>query len=90
MNSKLMVALSAALLGIVIAWSVNGSRLLASVESDKAAIVTLNQELAKSFNNKDLKISLSYYSRDPDALFYEDDAFELAGRDALEILSGLL
>jgi hypothetical protein len=33
--------------------------------------------LANSFDNKDLEASLAYYFDDQDALFYEDDTFEL-------------
>lgn len=83
MRTSTVVGIALTLLGSVAVSAVNNSIALASEDTDKAAIVALNQNLAKSYNSKDLDSAISYYSKDSDAVFYEDDEFELKGWEAL-------
>jgi ketosteroid isomerase-like protein len=64
-------------------WALNKSVAFASGESDKTAIFALNQDIAESYNRKDLDRVLSYYSKDSDAVFYEDNQLETKGWKAL-------
>lgn len=82
-GSKLMATVLGAAAATLAVWIAPELRAVASVQNDKADIIALNEALAKSFDNKDIEASLAYYSDDQDALFYEDDTFELKGREAL-------
>jgi uncharacterized protein (TIGR02246 family) len=56
---------------------------IASTASEKAEIVALNQKLITALDQKELDASMAYFSDAPDALFYENDVFEVKGRAAL-------
>jgi ketosteroid isomerase-like protein len=83
MRISTLVGIALTLLGSVAVSAVNNSIALASEDNDRAEIIALNHNLAKSYNSKDLDSALSYYSKDPDTVFYEDDEFELKGWEAL-------
>jgi hypothetical protein len=61
-------------------WLVIGSHALASADSDKAEIVSLNRRQFDAFNKKDLDAAMGFYLDDKHAVFYEDTIpFELEG-----------
>ncbi len=44
----------------------------AQAGGDKAAVLTLNQQLIAAFNHHDAAAIMAFYSDDPDAVFFED------------------